>query len=279
MGFFFGTELTQTGPCKAQHWRNSVFTRTHYFSFELQKETGRLFWIEPQISSGQSTWKSLQGNGKCICSVVCFENFFNVVKLSWQRCLSLKQSKKTFIIHLCFLSRYLVFLQIKRDLYHGRLLCKTSDAALLAAYILQGNDFWQDKFAFHAKYWLHYFSYHRWLLLGYTKIYLPWSRIRIGGLCLDYLDPEALTTQPYTVPEPFLPAPSSHSDCVLGGSLHPWLTKLLKFWRVIWIHFCLYFHANLKDGKHLRILVSISEPFLFRVLKVENVFPSNKHTP
>lgn len=35
--------------------------------------------------------------------------------------------------------RYLVFLQIKRDLYHGRLLCKTSDAAMLAAYILQGN--------------------------------------------------------------------------------------------------------------------------------------------
>ncbi|KFQ45113.1 FERM domain-containing protein 5, partial [Nestor notabilis] len=37
------------------------------------------------------------------------------------------------------ITRYLVFLQIKRDLYHGRLLCKTSDAALLAAYILQGN--------------------------------------------------------------------------------------------------------------------------------------------
>uniref|UniRef100_G1P381 FERM domain containing 5 n=1 Tax=Myotis lucifugus TaxID=59463 RepID=G1P381_MYOLU len=35
------------------------------------------------------------------------------------------------------ITRYLVFLQIKRDLYHGRLLCKTSDAALLAAYILQ----------------------------------------------------------------------------------------------------------------------------------------------
>uniref|UniRef100_A0A6I8MXY3 FERM domain containing 5 n=1 Tax=Ornithorhynchus anatinus TaxID=9258 RepID=A0A6I8MXY3_ORNAN len=39
----------------------------------------------------------------------------------------------------CFLCRYLVFLQIKRDLYHGRLLCKTSDAALLAAYILQAE--------------------------------------------------------------------------------------------------------------------------------------------
>ncbi|XP_034161434.1 FERM domain-containing protein 5 isoform X3 [Pangasianodon hypophthalmus] len=34
---------------------------------------------------------------------------------------------------------YLVFLQIKRDLYHGRLLCKTSDAAILAAYILQAE--------------------------------------------------------------------------------------------------------------------------------------------
>ncbi|KFP85778.1 FERM domain-containing protein 5, partial [Acanthisitta chloris] len=37
------------------------------------------------------------------------------------------------------ITRYLVFLQIKRDLYHGRLLCKTSDAALLAAYILQAG--------------------------------------------------------------------------------------------------------------------------------------------
>ncbi|KAK1798029.1 hypothetical protein P4O66_000530 [Electrophorus voltai] len=37
------------------------------------------------------------------------------------------------------ITRYLVFLQIKRDLYHGRLLCRSSDAAMLAAYILQGN--------------------------------------------------------------------------------------------------------------------------------------------
>uniref|UniRef100_A0A8C8JSP5 FERM domain-containing protein 5 n=1 Tax=Oncorhynchus tshawytscha TaxID=74940 RepID=A0A8C8JSP5_ONCTS len=37
------------------------------------------------------------------------------------------------------ITRYLVFLQIKRDLYHGRLLCKTSDAAMLAAYILQAE--------------------------------------------------------------------------------------------------------------------------------------------
>ncbi|XP_030046334.1 FERM domain-containing protein 5 isoform X2 [Microcaecilia unicolor] len=37
------------------------------------------------------------------------------------------------------ITRYLLFLQIKRDLYHGRLLCKTSDAALLAAYILQAE--------------------------------------------------------------------------------------------------------------------------------------------
>ncbi|XP_017566611.1 FERM domain-containing protein 5 isoform X2 [Pygocentrus nattereri] len=37
------------------------------------------------------------------------------------------------------ITRYLVFLQLKRDLYHGRLLCKTSDAATLAAYILQAE--------------------------------------------------------------------------------------------------------------------------------------------
>nr|XP_023697766.1 FERM domain-containing protein 5-like [Paramormyrops kingsleyae] len=37
------------------------------------------------------------------------------------------------------ITRYLVFLQIKRDLYHGRLLCRTSDAATLAAYILQAE--------------------------------------------------------------------------------------------------------------------------------------------
>ncbi|KAM9817283.1 FERM domain-containing protein 5-like isoform 1-T1 [Neosynchiropus ocellatus] len=37
------------------------------------------------------------------------------------------------------ITRYLVFLQVKRDLYHGRLLCKTTDAALLAAYILQAE--------------------------------------------------------------------------------------------------------------------------------------------
>ncbi|XP_008588441.1 PREDICTED: FERM domain-containing protein 5 [Galeopterus variegatus] len=43
------------------------------------------------------------------------------------------------------ITRYLVFLQIKRDLYHGRLLCKTSDAALLAAYILQVTTLWTEK--------------------------------------------------------------------------------------------------------------------------------------
>ncbi|CAL9697240.1 unnamed protein product [Knipowitschia caucasica] len=37
------------------------------------------------------------------------------------------------------ITRYLVFLQLKRDLYHGRLLCKSSEAALLAAHILQAE--------------------------------------------------------------------------------------------------------------------------------------------
>ncbi|XP_031712737.1 FERM domain-containing protein 5 isoform X3 [Anarrhichthys ocellatus] len=59
------------------------------------------------------------------------------------------------------ITRYFVFLQIKRDLYHGRLLCKTSDAAMLAAHILQaeiGNydpgkhpDGYSSKFQFFPK--------------------------------------------------------------------------------------------------------------------------------
>ncbi|TSL68230.1 FERM domain-containing protein 5 [Bagarius yarrelli] len=51
------------------------------------------------------------------------------------------------------ITRYLVFLQIKRDLYHGRLLCKSADAALLAAYILQEKhpEGYSSKFQFFPK--------------------------------------------------------------------------------------------------------------------------------
>lgn len=37
------------------------------------------------------------------------------------------------------LLRYLLYLQLKRDLYHGRLLCPLADAAYLGACIVQGN--------------------------------------------------------------------------------------------------------------------------------------------
>jgi len=33
--------------------------------------------------------------------------------------------------------RYLLFVQLRRDLHHGRLLCSTDDANLLSAYIVQ----------------------------------------------------------------------------------------------------------------------------------------------
>ena len=36
-----------------------------------------------------------------------------------------------------FVVRYLLFLQLQRDLHHGRLLCSTDDANLLSAYIAQ----------------------------------------------------------------------------------------------------------------------------------------------
>lgn len=35
--------------------------------------------------------------------------------------------------------RYLLYLQIKRDIFHGRLLCSFSDAAYLGACIVQGK--------------------------------------------------------------------------------------------------------------------------------------------
>nr|XP_028572072.1 FERM domain-containing protein 3-like [Podarcis muralis] len=37
------------------------------------------------------------------------------------------------------LTRYLLYLQIKRDIFHGRLLCSFSDAAFLGACIVQAE--------------------------------------------------------------------------------------------------------------------------------------------
>lgn len=36
-------------------------------------------------------------------------------------------------------ARYQIYLQLKRDLLHGRLYCNQSEAALLGAFIVQGN--------------------------------------------------------------------------------------------------------------------------------------------
>lgn len=42
-------------------------------------------------------------------------------------------------MHVCA-SRYLLYLQLKRDIYHGRLLCPFAEAAYLGACIIQGED-------------------------------------------------------------------------------------------------------------------------------------------
>lgn len=36
------------------------------------------------------------------------------------------------------ITRYQIYLQLKRDLLHGRLYCAPNEAALLAAYVVQG---------------------------------------------------------------------------------------------------------------------------------------------
>lgn len=83
---------------------------------------------------------------------------------------------------------------------------------------------------------------------------------------------------PILVPRVFLPAPLDHWDSV-WGFLHPWLVELLRLWRVIWIHFFVAFHAYLEGVNCLGILVSLSETFPFRVVKLEclqitDTFPS-----
>lgn len=37
------------------------------------------------------------------------------------------------------ITRYQIYLQLKRDLLHGRLYCNATEAALLGAYIIQGK--------------------------------------------------------------------------------------------------------------------------------------------
>lgn len=46
-----------------------------------------------------------------------------------------------FFFCVCFVStfRYLLYLQLKRDIYHGRLLCPFVEAAYLGACIVQGD--------------------------------------------------------------------------------------------------------------------------------------------
>lgn len=40
-----------------------------------------------------------------------------------------------------FVARYLLYLQLKRDIYHGRLLCPFAEAAYLGACIVQGETY------------------------------------------------------------------------------------------------------------------------------------------
>lgn len=52
--------------------------------------------------------------------------------------LSAPPSSLTCAVYVC-VSRYLLYLQLKRDIYHGRLLCPFAEAAYLGACIVQGE--------------------------------------------------------------------------------------------------------------------------------------------
>lgn len=55
------------------------------------------------------------------------------------------------------ISRYLMYLQLKRDLLHGRLYCNQSEAALLGAYIIQGRYLTRSSLRF-INHFTHYLS-------------------------------------------------------------------------------------------------------------------------
>lgn len=54
--------------------------------------------------------------------------------------LSAPLTSLTHDVHIC-VSRYLLYLQLKRDVYHGRLLCPFAEAAYLGACIVQGETY------------------------------------------------------------------------------------------------------------------------------------------
>lgn len=87
-----------------------------YFGLRYVEDKQR-YWLDPL----KSVYKQLKGVNPC---VLCFR-----VKFYPSDPMKLHEE----------ITRYYLFLQLRRDLHHGRLLCSQADALVLAAYIIQSE--------------------------------------------------------------------------------------------------------------------------------------------
>lgn len=87
-----------------------------YFGLRYVEDKQR-YWLDPL----KSVYKQLKGVNPC---VLCFR-----VKFYPSDPMKLHEE----------ITRYYLFLQLRRDLHHGRLLCSPADALVLAAYIIQSE--------------------------------------------------------------------------------------------------------------------------------------------
>ncbi|XP_053405298.1 FERM domain-containing protein 5-like isoform X2 [Mercenaria mercenaria] len=88
-----------------------------YFGLRFVDAEKQRHWLDPT----KTVYKQLKGVSPC---VLCFR-----VKFYPEDPMKLHEE----------ITRYYLFLQLRRDLHHGRLLCSPQDANLLAAYIIQSE--------------------------------------------------------------------------------------------------------------------------------------------
>lgn len=88
-----------------------------YFGLRYVDSEKQRHWLDPT----KTIYKQLKGVSPC---VLCFR-----VKFYPADPMKLREE----------ITRYYLFLQLRRDLHHGRLLCSPQDANLLAAYIIQSE--------------------------------------------------------------------------------------------------------------------------------------------
>lgn len=101
----YGTEWTTAGSFQMPTLEDSAFTSKSHFYFELQEETDKLLWIEPQISSKQNVLQKVSREMENVFVVQYVLRIFLMTKILiglYYIFMSLKQSKKCFLVYSLF---------------------------------------------------------------------------------------------------------------------------------------------------------------------------------